>query len=494
MVNVDLDPRALRQRAKRGFVFLAARTLAVQALTFFGNVALARQLTAREFGVFGVVQFVLSLFTLLGDVGLGAALIQRPQLPTRSELSSVFWLQLGLGVVVVAVVSGAAPWVVPLWPDLPSGADRLLQWLSLSFVFVMLRVIPSVLLERQLSFGKLALFEFASTLAFYVTAVTLAYSGQGVEALLWAVLAQTIAAAVVVFTLHPWRPQFSFDLPFLRSVLSFGAAYQTKNLVGFANNAIVPLVAGRWIGTAAVGYLTWAQSAAYQPLRAVQLLARVNFPVLSRVEDRTEVRRFIERGLELGALAAFVFVAVCFGLGEHLVRWIYGEKWIPALPVFYVFVASMGSAFIAPLATSALEAAGKPRLTALMSLSWVILNWVAVGVAMCFERTVLVFAAAYSVHVFVGNGAALYVLRREVPGLDVTRVFVTSVLAAVAAAWLGRLALPSNPSTLAIVAVAGLIGVVFVLMTAVTNQRVYRDLLQSSGVRTFITRLTARRS
>ena len=141
----ELDPATLRQRAKRGVVFLALRTAAVQVITLCGNIALARQLTAREFGLFGVVQFVLSLLTLLGDVGLGAALIQRPQSPTREELSSVFWLQLGLGVVVVAAAMGLTPWLVGFWPDLPADAVTLVQWLSLSFVFVMWRAIPSVL-------------------------------------------------------------------------------------------------------------------------------------------------------------------------------------------------------------------------------------------------------------------------------------------------------------------------------------------------------------
>jgi O-antigen/teichoic acid export membrane protein len=480
-VTAEFDSATLRQRAKRGVVFLALRTVAVQATTLVGNIALARQLTASEFGVFGVVQFVLSLFTLLGDVGLGAALIQRSQTPTREELSSVFWLQFAIALAVVGAVLGLSPWVLGFWPDLPTPAVKLVQWLSVSFVFVMLRAIPSVLLERQLSFGKLALLEFSGTLTFYATAVSLAYTGHGVDALLWAVLIQALILAILVFALCPWWPGFVFQTSFVRSVLGYGFAYQTKNLVGFANSAVVPLVAGRWIGTAAVGYLTWAQSAAYQPLRVVQLLARVNFPVLSRAQDPEEFRRFVTRGLELSGLAAFAFVAVCLGLGEHLVRWIYGEKWIPALPVFYVFVVSMGTAFIAPLATSTLEAAGKPRLTALMSSAWTLLNWVAVGAAMLVEQSVLVFALAYSVHVFVGNGVALYVLRREVAGLDVSRVLISSALATAIAAWVGRLLMPADPSAWSVIGIGGAILACFVAFTFVTNRRIYRELIATAG-------------
>lgn len=482
-MTTELDSATLRQRAKRGVVFLGLRTVAVQVITLCGNIALARQLAASEFGVFGVLQFVLTLFTLFGDVGLGAALIQRAEAPTREELSSVFWVQLGVGLFVVLAVLGLSPWVVEFWPDLPEGAVTLLQWLSVSFVFVMMRSIPSVLLERQLSFGKLALVELTNTLAFYVTAVALAYSGSGVAALMWAVLVQAAASLAAVFGLHPWFPRFAFDTSFLRSVLRYGFAYQSKNLVGFANSAVIPLVAGRWIGTTAVGYLTWAQSAAFQPLRVVQLLARVNFPVLSRVREPSEFRRFIVRSLELSALVSLAFMAVCLGLGEHLVRWIYGEKWIPALPVLYVFVASMGTAFVAPLATSALEATGKPRLTAVMSLAWTLLNWLAVGVAMSFDRSVEVFAIAYSVHVFVGNGAALYILRKEVGALDVTRSFVTSALATAIAAWAGRMLTPADPSAWIVLAIGGGILFAFVAITFALNPRVYRELIATAGLR-----------
>lgn len=169
-----------------------------------------------------------------------------------------------------------------------------------------------------------------------------------------------------------------------------------------------------------------------------------------------------------------------------MVRWIYGERWIPALPVFYVFVATMGAAFIAPLATSALEAAGQPRLTAAMSLAWTLLNWAVVGGAMWFTQSVLAFAVAYSVHVFVGNGVALYVLRRQVPGLDVARVLLTGVLAAAASAGLGRLVMPANPGAWSILGAGCAVAALFVGLTFAANRRVYREWIATSGLRRWL--------
>jgi len=73
---------------------LAGRTVSQQIVILGGNVYLARLLGPGEFGAFWIVQFALSFFTLFGDVGLGAALIQKKDAATQDELSSVFWSQI----------------------------------------------------------------------------------------------------------------------------------------------------------------------------------------------------------------------------------------------------------------------------------------------------------------------------------------------------------------------------------------------------------------
>lgn len=479
-MTTELDSATLRKRAKRGVVFLAVRAVAVQAITLFGNIALARQLTASEFGVFSVVQFVLALFTLMGDVGLGAALIQRAETPTRDELASVFWLQAGIGVLLFAVIWGASPWVIGFWPDLPTEALDLLRVLAVSFIFVMLRAVPCVLLERELSFGKMAVLELLLTCGFYATATTLAYQGYGARALLWAVLVQAALGVVISFALSLWRPHFAFHASFIRSILGYGIAYQSKTLIGFANGGLIPLVGGRVLGTVAVGHLTWAQSASNQPMRIVALLARVSFPLLSREGNPDERRRVVERTLQLSAMAVFAFEAVCFGLGEHVVRLVYGERWLPALPIFYVLVASVGVGFFVPIVTSALEAMGKPRLTAGLSLAWVILNWACVCLTMFVQPTELAFALAYSVHVLVGNLAVLIVLRKELPGVALARVFASSVVAAAAAALVGRVIAPGGDSLVRVVfALLATLGG-YALLASALNFRLVRGLLDTA--------------
>src|SRR5690606_21803239 len=127
------------------------------------------------------------------------------------------------------------------WPSLPSSATWLLRVISLSLLLTSLRVIPSILLERELRFGKLSVLEILHTLTFYSTAVVLAMKGLQVWSLVTAVVAQGIVGVVAAYLMRPWRPSFVFERQVLGPMLRFGIPFQAKNAISFANNAITPL-------------------------------------------------------------------------------------------------------------------------------------------------------------------------------------------------------------------------------------------------------------
>ncbi len=104
-----MDTTTLRRRARLGVLALMIRSAVLQVTVISGNIFLARLLTPQDFGVFGVVQFVLLFFTFIGDAGLGGALVQRKEMPTQRELSSVFFLQFLIALVVVTMIWVGTP-------------------------------------------------------------------------------------------------------------------------------------------------------------------------------------------------------------------------------------------------------------------------------------------------------------------------------------------------------------------------------------------------
>jgi PST family polysaccharide transporter len=473
-----LDRVTLGRRARLGVLVLTLRTAVQQLLVLGGNVYLARVLGPGEFGAFWIVQFALSFFTLFGDAGFGAALIQKKDAATEDELSSVFWAQLLLGLGVVLVVFVSAPWVVTFWPGLPRSSAWMLRALSLNLVLTSLRVIPSILMERDLLFGRLSLVDLVLTASFYGSAVVLAHLGHGSYSLVAAVLIQGAAGSIVAVSLRPWLPSLRLSRELLRPILRFGLVFQAKHMVGFVNAAVMPLYAGAALGPYSLGIVTWSQNTAFFPLRLVDILARVNFPLLSRLQhDEQAFSETLERTIQVCATVTLFFVGLFLGLGPSVVSVVYGDKWVPALPTLYVFAVAISIGFVVPIMSGALDAIGKPQVMMRLGIYWTVLNWVAVATVMHFRADPLSFTLGYCIHIVFGNLAVIFVVKRLLPGARLWPRIRAGILASAGAAAVGRWGLlpwARGPLTL-VLAVLAVLGA-FVATLAVIDRSGLREL------------------
>ena len=417
----DMDAGVARRRAARGVIFLGLRSAAVQICAFAGTVVLSRALEPSDFGTFAVLQFVLSFFQVFGDAGIGAALIQSRTPPSEDALGTVFTFHLLLGLGVVGVVWLAAPALFSVWPKLPPSAPWLLRAMSVTFLLTALRAIPALVLERSLRFGAVAVAEVAQIVAFYVVASACALAGLRDWTWPVALFAQATVGAIVIWVAQPWRPRLSFDVALLKPLLRFGLPFQLKNLVGFANGALTPLFGGAVLGTAAVGLLGWGQQLAYLPLRLVEVVARVAFPLFSRLQyDRDGLARVFERALQFCALAIFFTSALFLTAGPNITVVVFSRKWLEGLVALYAFSAVILIGFVSPVVGAIFDALGRPAIIARLALGWTALNWVVTPLA-AWRWGFPGFVYGTCAHVVVGNAAVLVVLRFLVPEARIAR-------------------------------------------------------------------------
>ncbi|HMK64274.1 MAG TPA: oligosaccharide flippase family protein [Thermodesulfobacteriota bacterium] len=448
----EMDQATLGKRARLGIVALVIRSLILQGAVFAGNIILARILSPSDFGIFGITQFVLAFFIFIGDAGLGGALVQRRNPPNQRELSSIFCFQILIALVVIATVWLGAPYILKLWPDLPDGSVMLLRVLSLGLLFTILKVIPSIQMERELLFGRLAAIEVIQSLVFYGFAVVLAFQGWGVWALVGSALIQMIVGAVTANFFRPWRPSLVLDRALIQPIVAFGIPYQFKNVVGFINSAVSPIYAGRILGTTGLGYINWAQTTGFLPVKIVEIIGRVSFPLFSRLHhDRAVFAETLGRSILICSLGTFFLAGFFCGLGPNLVRLVWSEKWLPAVPLLYVYATAITIGFVSPIVGAAFDAAGHPQIFARLAFGWTLLNWICVVYATP-RWGITGFAVGYCLHVVLGNVALLILIRWVVPGTQVLKkiwpgalagagVFILSSFTASWVTSLGRLAL-----------------------------------------------------
>lgn len=429
---------ALRRKAKVGMIVLGARMVVLQLTVLGGDVYLRRRLDPSDFGLFAIIQFALAFFAYFGDAGLGGALIQKRDEPTQRELSSIWLMQLALSSAVIFVIWVGAPYIVRIWPDMKPEGVWVLRALSIDLLLTGMRSAPTLLMERHLQFGRLAVLEVALNLGFYVTAVACAEAGLGVMSLVYAVLTQGGAGVVFAFAMRRWRPSLVLDMKALRPILKFGLAYQTKNLIGFAAGAIAPVYGGRVLGQAGLGFVNWAQNTGYFSLKLVQIMSRVSFPLYSRLQgDRPAFAQSLERSVQICALGTLFFAGFGLALGPNLIVTIYTAKWLPALNLFYIYVVGIGIGFVSPLVSPALDAIGKPQVMARFSIISTIAALILVAIATP-RWGAMGFVVASCIPMVLGNSVLLYLVGKEFPQARFWTRFRSAIAGGVVVAAVGK--------------------------------------------------------
>lgn len=300
----------------------------VQAVLQLGvGVLLARLLPPAQFGLAGLAMVLITFATLVSELGLGLAVVQRRPL-TERHVRVAFTASLLMGIAVAFVICLLAPLSAPLLrsPELPP----LLRAMTIVFVAGALGATGRAMLQRALDFRRLFAIDVASYgLGYAAVAVPLALGGYGAWSLVIGSMAQSAvgAALALAFARHPVLPLLARTE--LRELCGYGAAATLNQVVnGVARNADNLLV-GRMLGPAALGVYARAFNLMTLPLAAVgDVMWHVLLPAMADVrDDRDRLGRAWLAAVQASALAAAPLMAGLAAAAPHIAAGVYGPAW-----------------------------------------------------------------------------------------------------------------------------------------------------------------------
>jgi teichuronic acid exporter len=463
-----------KRRAMIGALALALRSGVAQLIILGGTVVLARHLRPAEFGAFAMVQFVLTVLTIFGDAGLGGALIQKKTAPDETELSSVFYAQMAIALGVLALAWGVGELIPLVWRDVPSGTPWIIRALALNFVFTSARVVPTVLMERELLFVRISILDTVSSITFYLVASILALGQMGVWALTLGVLAQGGLGLLTALVLRPWRPSLRFDKTIVRGLLGFGVPFQARSIFVLATRATIPVAAGTLLGSQSVGFLNWSLETAFFPLTFVDIIGRVSFPLMSRLQsDPPQFAAVLERTIRICIVIAVGIASLFLGLSHDLTEIIYSAQWLEAVTMLEIFAAVICVGILVNVLTPAFDSVGKPRAVLAQMMVVTLATWTLApaGAWLAGENG---FALGYAGAMALGALTILALARRELPRVRVVRAYGAPLVGGAASIALGRLILAdwvTGPASLALAGVAA-VGVFLGVMGALDRKTV----------------------
>lgn len=366
----------LRGRTLRSFLLLGAQRVVGVVVTAGGSIALARLLTPEVFGLYAILVFVITAGVRSSELGLGAALIQRRDLDPAAALGVAFTATFGLALALGAAIAAAAP-LVARWPGVSSDVTAPVRWLALLVVLSSLRMPAMVLLERRLAYLPLTVAETADTVTFHTVAIAAAIAGAGLWSFVMGALAARVVNLVVLWGAARWRPTLRWSWRELAPVMKFGILFQGSILVAIAGDAVVPIFVTAWSGVTGVGFLNWAATLAFLPLQVVSIAGRVLFPALSSLQ--ADPKRFAEataRALNRVTAVLYPAAALLLAGADPVVRLIFGEAWLPAIPAVRCFCLSAIIGGTSTIFVHALYSLGRADIVFRLNLASAVLLWV----------------------------------------------------------------------------------------------------------------------
>jgi O-antigen/teichoic acid export membrane protein len=373
----------LARRVLRSASALTLRQVFVGVANVAGGVLLARLLSPAEFGAFAMLSILISMFLVVAGPGVAAELVRREAEPDPSTQAAVFTVQLAVSFALALAIWMLAPWLVDRFGLGPS-AGAAFRLAALAGLVTTFAVMPQVHLERELAFDRLAIVEVAQAIAFNGVAIVMAWSGYGLASIGFAYLVKHSLGAAVAHWLAPWAVRLRWDWPRTAGVLRFGVPYQGAAFVSILKDSITPIAAGLIVGVAEVGFLTWASMFASYAVLALVILQRIYMPTFARLQSSPELLRgFVEHTIWAANAVMAPISLVLLVHAEAITRIVFGEKWLVALPLFYLF---WGANLVVPTVTPVLgllNATGRSKLTFAFNFMWTGLTW-AIGLPLLY--------------------------------------------------------------------------------------------------------------
>lgn len=395
----------LKGRFVRNVSWMGASELINRIFRLATTLTLARMFSSTDYGLVAILYTVADFANTFSlKHGIGAKIIQVDDEHLEATCNTAYWLNWIL-CGAVFLIQCAAAYPIALF----YGNNQLILpicVLAFNFLLVPVFAVQSALIQRENRLNITAIGNVAQSIAGNILTVMLALLGFGIWAVAMPMLLSTTTWIVIAYKNHSWRPPRLFQLDRWQDIIHFGKNMLGVELLGKLRGNLDYLIIGRFVGVEALGLYFFAFNAGLGISNSVgYTLLSPLFPHLC--EARKDYKLFRRRYFNSLKAITFVFVPLILlqsFLAPFYVPIVFGQKWIPAIPILILICLSAIPRPYAYAASLLLDSIDKTRITflfesiftlifaiaILISVQWGIL-WVAVSVLLTHALVLPIF-------------------------------------------------------------------------------------------------------
>ncbi|WP_018410937.1 lipopolysaccharide biosynthesis protein [Methyloversatilis thermotolerans] len=349
-------------KINKTFLWAIALRTSPALINFFFFLILAKLMGPAEFGVLALAQVWLGGFRILGNSGFSGAVIQARNLTDR-QLSSVFFLNLGISLLLVLLCS-ASVWIFPTDPSV-GDFPQVVSLMSLTLMISGVALVQEALAYRGMRLRFLAQRDLISALVGGAVGIALALHGWGVWALVMQALVSSLVGVILLWHGANWLPKWrEFSLADVKPLLKFSLWMLAFQLFAYLARESDKTMIGFMVGITALGIYTLANKFILLPsMIFADALNSYLFPKLSSLQTNPDDMSRVYAGsvyLTMSIVPPSIFalgiVIYLYGVPAFGPQWEGVDKAVP-----YVAIIAACQSYISP-AGSVLKALGRVSL------------------------------------------------------------------------------------------------------------------------------------
>lgn len=330
---------SLKKEAVSSFFWVLLQQFGGQIIGFFVSIILARLILPEEFGLIAMLSVFIGIGTSFTSSGLNQSLI-RTQAANEKDFSTIFYFNLFIAFIIYGLLFLLAPYV-SIFYGYPILTD-LIRVYCVIFVIQSFNMVQNAILTKEMRFKTQLIISLPSLIVGSFVGIFMAFYGYGVWSLVWSGISQTLASTIQLWFWSSWRPKLIFDMPTFKTHWKYGYKLLLSGLLNTVFSNIYAIIIGKFFLASQVGFYQRADSLKQLPVQNISnALNHVTFPLFAKIQDDNErLKAAYQRILKVVIYLIAPILLIMAALGEPLFRFLFTEKWLPAVPYFQILCVS----------------------------------------------------------------------------------------------------------------------------------------------------------
>ena len=305
------------------------------------NSVLARLLTPSEYGIISVVTIFIAFFNMLGDMGIGPAIIQYKDLD-EDDISSIFIFTFFMGIFLSIIFFAFSYFIAYIYNSniyIPIG-----HLLCFVIILNVLCIVPNNLLLKTKQFKIVGISALVSNIISGGITIVLAYLGFSYYALVFNSIIQALINFLILFHFSKVKIKIKrYSMQPIKRISNFSIYQFLFNFINYFSRNFDNLLVGKYIGINQLGYYDKAYKLMLYP---VQNLTFVITPVLQPVlsdyqDDKDIILHYYKKIVKVLALLGVFISVFCFFSAKEIILIMFGNQWIGSINTFKILSISI---------------------------------------------------------------------------------------------------------------------------------------------------------